>query len=250
MIKDPARACAQVVEMVSEQHVVSASGKRIARRIEAQLRSRGQQNLELLYEGLKAYLMLIDPQHFDAKALKAFVTAEWQASLPREVTVEQRKELESHLDRLLALGGVSLPVQPDTQLIASARETIARIPIAQRIYNRLKHQGTGSNLPEFTVAQAGGAQAPLVFTRESGQPLTRGVPGFYSYDGLDNAGKPSLSHIEPTLQNLKVGDWIPMSKTITGAAIRGPSTRKVFVAPRLPLPCSRRSIPRVHLPAR
>jgi type VI secretion system protein ImpL len=156
---------------------------RIASRIEQQLRSRGQQNVELLYEGLKAYLMLSDPQHFDEKALKAFVTAEWESSLPREVTIEQRRELESHLDRLLALGGLTLPVQPDRELIASARETISAIPIAQRVYNRLKHQGAGANLPEFTIAKAGGPQAPLVFIRASGQPLTRGVPGFFSYDG-------------------------------------------------------------------
>jgi UPF0271 protein len=34
VIKDPALACAQVVEMVSQQHVVSVSGKRIPRRID------------------------------------------------------------------------------------------------------------------------------------------------------------------------------------------------------------------------
>jgi type VI secretion system protein ImpL len=156
---------------------------RIALRIEHQLRARGQQNLELLYEGLKAYIMLIGPEHFDDKALKAFVTAEWESSFSREVTLEQRKELESHLDRLLALGGVSLPVQPDTALIASARDTISRIPLAQRVYTRLKHQTSGVGLAEFTVAKAGGPSAPLVFVRASGQPLTRGVPGIYSYDG-------------------------------------------------------------------
>jgi len=156
---------------------------RVATRIEQQLRQRGQQNVELLYEGLKAYIMLSDPKYFDEKALKAFVAAEWESGLPRTVTMEQRKELESHLDRLLALGGVSLPVQPDRELIASSRDTISRIPIAQRIYNRLKHQGVGADLPEFTVAKAGGPSAPLVFVRASGQPLTKGVPGFFSYDG-------------------------------------------------------------------
>ena len=67
----------------------------------------GQQNVELLYEALKAYIMLSDPRYFDDKALKAFVTAEWESSLPREVTIEQRRELESHLDRLLALGDIA-----------------------------------------------------------------------------------------------------------------------------------------------
>jgi type VI secretion system protein ImpL len=156
---------------------------RVSTRIEQQLRSRGQQNLELLYEALKAYIMLSEPKRFDENSLKAFLTAEWESSFPRDVTVEQRKELEAHLDRLLAMGGVSLPVQPDKELVAAARDAISRTPISQRIYNRLKQQGTGSDLPEFTIAKASTASAPLVFVRTSGQPLTKGVPGFFSFDG-------------------------------------------------------------------
>jgi len=180
--------------------------QRVATRIEQQLRSRGQQNIELLYEGLKAYIMLSDPKYFDEKALKAFVAAEWESGLPRSVTMEQRKELESHLDRLLALGGVSLPLQPDRELIASARDTISRIPIAQRIYNRLKHQGVGSDLPEFTVAKAGGPSAPMVFVRASGQPLTKGVPGFFSYDGYHKVF--SKAAVQTTLQLAGEEPWV------------------------------------------
>jgi hypothetical protein len=35
--------------------------------------------------------------------------------------------------------------------------------------------------------------------------------GFYSYDLLDNFGKPSTDHIFPELQHIEVGTWIPMS---------------------------------------
>lgn len=40
-----------------------------------------------------------------------------------------------------------------------------------------------------------------------------GRAGFYSYDRLDNSGKPSLDHIDPALQDVHVGDRIAMSKT-------------------------------------
>ena len=156
---------------------------RLALRIEHQLRSEGQTNLEFLYEGLKAYIMLNDAEHFDPVALKTFVTADWQASLPRDATIEQRKELESHLDNLLGRGQLSSPIPVDTQLIATVRNIVAKTPITQRIYNRLKRQGVGADIPEFTIAMAAGPSAPLVFTRASGQPLTRGVPGLFSYDG-------------------------------------------------------------------
>ena len=35
--------------------------------------------------------------------------------------------------------------------------------------------------------------------------------GWYSYDWVDNLGRPSAEHIIPNLQNLKVGDLIPIS---------------------------------------
>lgn len=37
-----------------------------------------------------------------------------------------------------------------------------------------------------------------------------GRAGWYSYDLLDNLGRPSADEILPHLQHLEVGDWIPM----------------------------------------
>ncbi len=45
--------------------------------------------------------------------------------------------------------------------------------------------------------------------------MGHGRAGFYSYDRLDNSGRPSLDAIDPRLQDLRQGDWIPMSKTVT-----------------------------------
>lgn len=39
--------------------------------------------------------------------------------------------------------------------------------------------------------------------------------GFYSYDLLDNLGKPSADRIIPELQHIEVGTWIPMSGKVT-----------------------------------
>jgi hypothetical protein len=45
--------------------------------------------------------------------------------------------------------------------------------------------------------------------------------GFYSYDLLDNLGRPSARQILPEFQNLAVGDWVPMSgKTTPDTAYR------------------------------
>jgi hypothetical protein len=38
-----------------------------------------------------------------------------------------------------------------------------------------------------------------------------GRAGWYSYDWLDNLGRPSADRVLPELQTLEVGDWVPMS---------------------------------------
>lgn len=141
------------------------------------------ENMELLYEGLKAYIMLHQAEHFDPIALKAFIMFDWETSLPRDFTNEQRKVLESHLDTLLSQGQLFSPIAMNTQLIDTVRSIIAKTPIAQRIYNRLRQQGVGADIPEFTIAKSVGPVAPLVFTLASGAPLNKGVPGLFSYDG-------------------------------------------------------------------
>ena len=162
---------------------------RVSLRVEEQLRSANANNLEFSYEALKAYLMLNDPAHFDAAALKAWITFDWERTLPRDATQEQRKALESHLDALLERGAVTSPVPADANLVASVRTMLAQYGLPLRVYSRLKRQGVGADIPEFTVVKAAGPSAPLVFTRVSGQPLTRGVPGLFTYDGYYKAFK-------------------------------------------------------------
>lgn len=140
-------------------------------------------NPEIMYEGLKAYLMLFKPEHFDSVALKAFILNDWQNTLPREFTHEHRLALESHLDNLLSYGQLYSPIEINTNLVKKIRERLANKTLAERIYYRLKLQGVGFDIPEFTISSSVGPTALLVFKRASGAPLTRGVPGLFSIEG-------------------------------------------------------------------
>ncbi|MGY4828944.1 type VI secretion system membrane subunit TssM [Sphaerotilaceae bacterium SBD11-9] len=162
--------------------LIDAVLPRIALGIEDQLKS-GSDNPELQYEALKAYIMLYDPERFDPAALKLYVMAAWETTLPRSVTTEQRAELEAHLDALLAEGAVVSPLPEDKTLVAQTRARLVATPLTERIFRRLMRQGVGAEFPEFTVAKAAGPGAGLVFTRASGQPLTKGVPGLFTNDG-------------------------------------------------------------------
>jgi type VI secretion system protein ImpL len=55
------------------------------------------------------------------------------------------------------------------------------------VYSRLKRQKVGEDIPEFSIIKAAGPAAPIVLTRASGTPLTKGIPGLFTYGGYYKA---------------------------------------------------------------
>jgi type VI secretion system protein ImpL len=158
---------------------------RVARRLEERLRAANKDNLEQAYEALKSYLMLYTPDKFDADTLRAWIALDWDTQF-KNLAPEQRAALDQHLDAMLALGAPPAVAPMDKALVASVRDMLASFPLEYRIYSRLKRQFR-NDLPEFSVAAAAGPNAPKVFERASGEPLSRGVPGFYTRDGYIKA---------------------------------------------------------------
>lgn len=153
---------------------------RIAARLEQRMRGGAPEHVGLIYESLKAYLMLFGGRNFDAPALRAYLGADWEATLGSGVRPEQREALRRHLDRLLATGEVGAPSNADPQLVAAVRGLVDSVPLAERAYRRLKQLDLGADAAPFTVETAGGAGAKRVFVRASGQPLSSGVSPLYS----------------------------------------------------------------------
>jgi len=155
----------------------------IAKRIESDLQQAPADNLVYSYEALKAYLMLYDDKHYDSASLKQWISLSLQRSLPPGTPKSTFEDLDGHLSKLLDGRLVSSPFPEDEALVARVRDRLQHFTLAQRAYERLKRQLAGSAPPDFTLIGAAGPQAELVFTRVSGQPLTHGVPGLYTYKG-------------------------------------------------------------------
>lgn len=173
----------------------------IVRRLEEVLRTTPEDNLELTYETLKVYLMLAEPKHYDASTVEAFLRLDLDRSLPTSATQEQRDQLFIHLSRLLKADAVTSPFPVDVELVKQKREQLARYSLAQRAYSRLKNRLNNGSLSDFTVAEAGGPQATLVFRRASGQPMTKGIPGLYTFHGYHNVFLPEAESILGLLEN-------------------------------------------------
>jgi type VI secretion system protein ImpL len=151
-------------------------------RLEEQIRQ-GISDPDGLYETLRIYLMLDDPERFEPEAVRDWVLEDWERSLPRATPAERREALAAHLSALLELPPTPLPLEPDRRLIEEARQVLNDRPLSERIYNRLQREGVGDKIPDFTIPGAAGDLARLVLTRPSGKPLTQGIPALYTYAG-------------------------------------------------------------------
>jgi type VI secretion system protein ImpL len=172
---------------------------RVARRLEERLRAVNRSNLELAYEALKGYLMLYTPEHFDAEALAAWVTLDWDMNLASTLSAEQREALAAHLQAALSRGAPAALAPMDATLVANVRDMLVAYPLEYRVFSRLKRARVGSDFPEFSVASAGGPNAVQVFERASGQPLTRGVPGLFTREAYFKTFKGSVATVAKQL---------------------------------------------------
>jgi type VI secretion system protein ImpL len=154
---------------------------RIAVRLQQRLRAGASERIDTIYEALKAYLMLFGGQHFDRAGLRTSLRADWELALPG-AEGDAGARLRRHFDRLVASGEVGAPVLADRQLIERARALVARVPLAQRVYTRLRSADPEAlgGVSDFTLDSAAGPAARQVFTRASGGPLTEGVPALYT----------------------------------------------------------------------
>ncbi len=155
----------------------------VKRRIAQQLRELDGSDLEFAYEALKVYLMLHEPAHFDAAALKAWIQLDWERQPAGGLDAARREALARQLDELFASGPVSPPVAQDQALVARVRDMLLRYPLPRRIYSRMRREGVGSGFQGFSIERAAGPAAALVFARRSGKPLGETLPGLYTRDG-------------------------------------------------------------------
>ncbi len=178
---------------------------RVSRRLEERLRAVNKDNLENAYEALKTYLMLHTPDQFDAPALRAWISLDWDKQYGA-MAAEQRAALDAHLDALLALGPPRAALAKDDALVASVREMLAAYPLEYRVYSRIKRQFRPGDVPDFSVAGAAGPNTAQVFERASKEPLSKGVSGLYTKAGHERLIKPAVQKL--TAQLAREESWV------------------------------------------
>jgi len=143
-----------------------------------------------VYQVLKAYLMLANPDRMDDEFVTGWIQRDWDATLSRIMSADQMTQLHEHLDALLEMEPLSLPFDLDNNLVMTARAMLANTTLADRIYAVIKseflHEGT-----TFTIPSAAGKDGARVFVRSSGIPINQGVPALFSPEGYNQMYLPA-----------------------------------------------------------
>ncbi|MBV8187051.1 MAG: type VI secretion system membrane subunit TssM, partial [Alphaproteobacteria bacterium] len=162
---------------------------RLIWRLEAQMRGHFTEP-EFLYEATRVYLMLGGQGPLDPALVKDWMTADWQAQYSGAANLAVVAGLRRHLDAMLAepLPAVSL----DDALVARARTTFSRVPMATRAYSRIKPSIPAQALPPWRPSDVLGPAGERVFTRASGRRLSDGIPGFLTVEGFHKVLLPAL----------------------------------------------------------
>jgi type VI secretion system protein ImpL len=160
--------------------------------LEHWLRTMDVQDIEFAYETLKTYLMMHDPEHFDADKFVAFAQAVWGHDVPQNELNEERNALARHVRALVASDAVMSITPVDKGLVQATRNRLAQYTASQRAYRRTVKLLRNNPLPDFSVASEVGEQVAQVFRSKSGQPLSSGVPSLYTYKGYHNLFKNRL----------------------------------------------------------
>jgi type VI secretion system protein ImpL len=161
---------------------------RLLTRLEGQIRA-GMQKPSYLYLATRVYLMLGRQGPLDAALVEEWMGADWAQLYPGVVDAAKRQSLSRHLAALLNQDFVTYPL--DGALVDQARRVFSRLPMAERVYARLRTSAV--DVAPWRPTESLGLSGQRLFELGSGKPLAdAAVPGLYTVEGFYRSFLPRL----------------------------------------------------------
>lgn len=161
------------------------------------------EHLSYLYETLKCYLMLFQPEYFEGEDITVWFNAYLERNLPGDKNMQTRVELMEHVATLLE-NGIS-QTEIDNQAVRIARTELTKLPIAERAYQRLQADFLDSSIPPFRLTDIISFESAQKFTFRNNGELTRSIPGLYTFNGFHGIFNVEKSKM---LGNLMASSWV------------------------------------------
>ena len=170
-----------VYNQLLQHRLLSLVKARLEQRIHAHLFRGTGEEFSVLYELLKIYLMLGQPQkRMDPLLAERRIDYDWKQSFAREPELYQ--PLIRHTNNLLRLP--LEPIQLNEPLIREARHILNAQPLYAQIFAHLQTQAMSDHSHDFRLKDVIGPHSDKVFITADGQDLnTLAIRGLYTFEG-------------------------------------------------------------------
>ena len=175
---------------------------RLLARMEGQIAAQ-MDNPDVLYQALKAYLILGRQGPLDRELISQWYQADLLATYPSEEETPLREVLLGHIDAMLRQPLIPVPLS--AVLVQQARAALTKQPLAEYSYNRLLRSKRVQAIPAWSIAENGGPGAGRVFQMRSGAAIDAGLPGVYTWAGYHNVFLPLLPGVT---QDVAEDAWV------------------------------------------
>ncbi|MEF1250773.1 type VI secretion system membrane subunit TssM, partial [Vibrio owensii] len=184
-----------------------------------------QEHRQYLYETLKTYLMLFNPNKYQQEEVLSWFGFYYERHYPGVLNEVLRERLMTHTRNLLDSNERGLSY--DESSVAEAREVLTQMSLPERAYQRMKLQFAKSHVPSFRLTDVLGPKGLEQFERNSGKPLSQGVSGFYTYNGFHSIFQIQINRTVKSLmeENWVYGDDLKAHEIDHASAIRGVQER-------------------------
>ena len=160
-------------------------------RLEEQI-ARNMDKRRYLFEALKVYLMLGGEGPLEDEMVRKWMQLDWRNRFPGSGN-STRKDLQGHLDALLAKASLSYPL--DGALIREARTSLRQQPLAERAYSMIRNSQNARGLTDWRLTEEVGRAASQIFRRTGQRPLDAPVPGLYTKSGFYDVFLPAVADV-------------------------------------------------------
>ena len=148
-----------------------------------------------LYNTFRTYLMFSKLEHMDKRMVTDWFEATWEREFKGQAT--KRKELQAHLAALLETE--LLPAELDKRLVTSVRSLLLRVPVAQRIYGRIRTNP--QYIYNIDMLNQFGESVRSSFKIDSDVMDALATPYLFTYEGYENIDISPESGIVETIVN-------------------------------------------------
>ncbi len=136
--------------------------------------------LDILYQLLKVYLMFNQTDRLQPATVVAWVRADWDREYAGEPEINA--QLLVHLDNLLKLQLDPMPI--DDTFVAAVRAKLTQVPLVGQIYSRFKTEASMDTSHDWQLGKVLGADATRVFVLSDGKEVSAyTIPGLFTAYG-------------------------------------------------------------------